>query len=197
MAVDLGLDTALSAVTSKGNADTGWHTALRTFLDAAMLSTGNPFGSAALRDAGDVAGQVPVLGAGGKLAASLVPALDAADVSGAGTFTESQIAIGSIPPANYTSGTLPFGNVPPFDASKITSGTFALARLPVRTGATALNTAVTVRTRLTVTRLATERTSDRLFAITGRTLALSLSGSTVVATITAQGSARVPGEDGT
>lgn len=194
MATDLGLDALLSAVTSKGAADTRWQTAVRAFLDAALLSTGNPFGTAALKESGDLAGQVPVLGAGGKLAASLVPRLDAADV--AGTFAESQIGKGSIPPANYTSGILPFQNVPPFSIALITSGTFDRARLPVQTaGSTALNAAVTVRTRLTVTRLVTERTSARRFQITGRTLALALVNNGLVATITARGEARVPGED--
>lgn len=127
MATNLNLDDELLALTSKTNADTGWHTALRTMLDAALLSTGNAFGTAALRDTGLSANQIPILGDGGKLDASLIPNLDAADV--AGTFTESQIDKGSIPPAKFTSGFFPYQTVPGFDANKI-QGRIASARLP-------------------------------------------------------------------
>ena len=127
MPTNLNLDDELLALTNKTVSSTGWHTAMRNLLDAALLSTSNNFGTAALRDAGNSATQIPTLGVGGKLDLKLIPNLDAGKVSG--TFTEAQIAKGSIPPSKFTAGFFPYQTVPPFNANLI-QGRINSARLP-------------------------------------------------------------------
>ena len=74
MAQDLGLDTALTELGNLTGNATGWASRVQSILDSLAESSGNPWGSAALKDTGTASGDIPLLGAGGLLARERLPA---------------------------------------------------------------------------------------------------------------------------
>ena len=77
MPAKLSLGTELDAVTNTTASATGWADVVEALLRAALADATNPFGTAATLDAGDGAGQLPIIGADGRLADALLPAIRA------------------------------------------------------------------------------------------------------------------------
>ena len=86
MPVNLNLDTKANAVRDLTASATGFASKVIDFV-LAFKSDANPFGSAALKDAGSGAGQVPLLDASGKLLPAAIPASFATQ-----TWTKAQLA---------------------------------------------------------------------------------------------------------
>lgn len=82
MATNLNLDDEVAAASSVTQSATGWADRIVTLITAAFKSDRNPFGSAATVDTGTTAGDVPVLGTGGRLDSDRLPAASMA-VAGA------------------------------------------------------------------------------------------------------------------
>lgn len=128
MSVDLGVDPALA----RARATTSLVELLGDVLNALDLglrSTRNKFRDAALLLTGAATGQVPVLDAGGKLPAGVVPDNLPFSRVTSGKFTSAQI------PSHFANrigaGPLPAGRFGGLPALKLQSGTVARARLPV------------------------------------------------------------------
>lgn len=125
MPANLGLDASIDALIAVPPTGTDWPAKFVALIEAALKSTSNPFGSAAVRSSGTSAGTVPVLGTGGKLDRSTIGAIPPSSVTG-------NIPANMLPrfPASvFTSGTMPLANVPPFGHSKFT-GRLDAARVP-------------------------------------------------------------------
>ena len=108
MPAQLGRDDAIAALEAQEGAVEFLHQVM-TLLDRLFRSTINPFGTAATVNTGTTEGTVPVLGAGGKLAAARLPAL--------------------IPASKITTGTFAPGQIPAMYPRKFTSGVLSLARI--------------------------------------------------------------------
>lgn len=210
MATNLKLDDEITALTGTAATGTAWHTRLAALLRAAFHSSVNPFGSAAKRATGTTAGSVPVLGAGGRLPAGMIPILPPSRISGtlATPGTLALAAAGStatdqmprIPASKFTSGIIDFRNVPPFPASRIL-GRLALARLPAlpASGTTGLPFA-TIRSRTYFTLRGNQLrgavgSGPGIARIDSRTASITISGSRLDVLLTVLGTYRAGGRD--
>ena len=73
MPTQLNLNDEVAAAEAVTGSSTGWATKVLEALRAGFHSTVNPFGSAAVRNAGSAAGEVPLVGTGNRLAAAVLP----------------------------------------------------------------------------------------------------------------------------
>ena len=71
MATNLNLDDELAAAENLTGSATGWADKILTLLTRLVKSDQNPFGSAATKNVGTAAGEVPILGTDGQLPASV------------------------------------------------------------------------------------------------------------------------------
>ena len=134
MATNLTLDDELNSISAIRGSAKGWVWRSFQLLRKGFLSNLNPFGTAALKNFGIHRDQIPVI-SGGKLNARHLPN----DLT-AGDFTGSLIGsnVPTIPGSKLTSGTFDVARLPAVPVSKIISGVFNAARFGsvVRTGVT-------------------------------------------------------------
>lgn len=93
MPVNLGLDDEYDAANAVTGSATGFAAKLLTLLEKGFKSTSNPFGTAAVKDTGTSSGDVPEIGANGKLDSSILPTQQSAHLIG----EIKDLAGGSIP----------------------------------------------------------------------------------------------------
>lgn len=133
--IDARLNAAWEGLTGKA---TGLAGRIEAILNAAFLSTGNPFGAAAKLNVGSDAGNVPVVGAGGTLPKSIFPAFGPGDFSGSiPTVRFPNMSVSKIKAA--TAGVDPSidrikpSHIPALPASVIASGVIPERLLPPAT----------------------------------------------------------------
>ena len=133
MATNLNLDDELNAVSAIRGTGKGWIWRMNQLLRKAFLSTLNPFGTAATKNFGIHAGQVPII-TNGKLNARHLPNVAADDFSG----SLGSGNIPSVPASKITSGILDDNRIPNIPISKVISGVFVDGRFGavVQTGVT-------------------------------------------------------------
>lgn len=115
MPAQLGRDDAIAALEAQEGAVEFLHQ-IMTLLDRVFRSTINPFGTAATLNTGTTEGTVPVLGAGGKLAAASLPSSIPASKVTTGQFAPGQVP--AMYPRQFTSGVL--------DARRIAAGSIPI-----------------------------------------------------------------------
>lgn len=98
---NLGLDTQIAGVEAVSQSATGWASKVRD-LARKFRDADNPFGSAALKDVGTEAGQVPLLGTDGRFDAARMPEGYGKDVAG---------GVAGLTAANYGFADAGFGTI--------------------------------------------------------------------------------------
>ena len=119
MTIPAAVTTRLNAVKNLGDSATGFVTNLLASLED-LLGAANLFGTAAVKDAGTLAGDLPVLDAQAKLPVGAVPDLDAAKL------TSGKLDKARLPALGFdlfTTGTLPEARIDPAIA-RLASPTF-------------------------------------------------------------------------
>ena len=202
MAANIGLDARIAAMKAVTGAGLTWAQRVYDLLNAALNETTNPFGSVATTATGTAAGQIPLLGPGGRFPAGLEPGRAAARVTGTLVVPNDTATLAarpqvdqmpSIPITKITTGVIDFRIIPPFDASRI-SGRILQARLPPA-GGTPNITTVNVNTTVNTTRQSTNRFATGRAQITNRAVSITRAGTTVTAQITMTAVLRQEGQD--
>ena len=119
MPIPAAVTTRLNAVKNVGDSAVGFVTNLLASLED-LLGEANVFGSAAEKDAGAAAGNLPVLDAQGKLAVGVMPNLDASRIT-SGELAPDRIP--NLPLSKFGTGTLAADRIDPAIA-RLASPTF-------------------------------------------------------------------------